>query len=397
MLCPECGTSGESDPGAHRWQCDTCGSGFFLRRCSACARASYVDGLQGFRLPWPCTWCGQFNRGFSQNQDPAEATAAELAAEVARYGPPGRAAGPGAGGQANTAPAAGSGQFPVARNPGGYVTEQGGPASAAGTGGPGTAPPPPGLAAPVSAGTSGRRRVGNIGLPIAMAVACVSVATVLLAAGGSGAMGMAAGHGGTTRAVRVTARSVGTVDFQGVPGQLTIVGTGSGQVTLTGQLQANGSAPAVETRLDRATGVLEVSVQCAPATQCTQNLRLEVPADTGTAVRQPSGQVVISDLAGPLRITAANADISASGLRSADLAAVITRGHLSATFATPPRQVSITLASAQATLRLPDRAAYRVTQQLTSGYVRVAIPQAGSAPRTVAVRIDSGELELLPS
>ena len=69
VLCPECGTFGEADPGLSRWQCANCGGGYFLRRCGACARVSYVNGLQGFRLPWPCTWCGEFNRGFSQNQD----------------------------------------------------------------------------------------------------------------------------------------------------------------------------------------------------------------------------------------------------------------------------------------------------------------------------------------
>jgi hypothetical protein len=237
----------------------------------------------------------------------------------------------------------------------------------------------------------------RIGLSIATVAACAAVATVVLTAGDPGAMGMAAGHGSTTRAVQVTADRVGTVDFQGAPGQLTIVGTGSSQVTLTGQLHGDGSAPAVSTRFDRATRTLVVSVQCAPATQCTQNLRLAVPAGTGTTVRQPSGRIVLTGLAGPLRITAANVDVSASGLRSADLAAVITSGRLSATFTTPPHQVSITLASAQATLRLPDGAAYRVTQQVTSGYVRVAIPQASSAPRTVTARVDSGELELLPA
>jgi hypothetical protein len=37
-------------------------------------------------MPWPCTWCGRFNKGFRQNQDPAAATAAELADEIARFG-----------------------------------------------------------------------------------------------------------------------------------------------------------------------------------------------------------------------------------------------------------------------------------------------------------------------
>jgi len=86
VLCPECGTAGESDPGLSWWHCAKCGNGIFLRRCSACSRVSYVDGLQGIRMPWPCTWCGRFNKGFRQNQDPAAATAAELADEIARFG-----------------------------------------------------------------------------------------------------------------------------------------------------------------------------------------------------------------------------------------------------------------------------------------------------------------------
>jgi len=97
--CPECGTSGESDPEQSHWQCSNCGNGFFLRRCTACSRVSYVDGLQGFHTPWPCTWCGRYNQGFSQNQDPAAASAAELAAEVHRYGRPGSPAGPDTGGR----------------------------------------------------------------------------------------------------------------------------------------------------------------------------------------------------------------------------------------------------------------------------------------------------------
>ena len=120
---------------------------------------------------------------------------------------------------------------------------------------------------------------------------------------------MAAGHGSTTRAVQITVGQVGSIDFQGVPGKLTIVGTGPGQVTLTGQLHADGGAPVVDSRLDRAAGVLLVSVRCPPATQCTQDLRLAVPGDTGAIVRQPGGQVVVTGLAGPLRLTATNADI----------------------------------------------------------------------------------------
>jgi ABC-type phosphate transport system substrate-binding protein len=55
--------------------------------------------LQGFHTPWPCTWCGRYNKGFRQNQDPAAASAAELAAEVHRYGRPGSPAGADTGGR----------------------------------------------------------------------------------------------------------------------------------------------------------------------------------------------------------------------------------------------------------------------------------------------------------
>ena len=99
MPCPECGTPGAADPGQSHWQCGNCGKGFFLRRCTACSRVSYVDGLQGFHTPWPCTWCGQYNNGFKQNQDPAAASAAELAAYIERYGRPVGLAAPGARGR----------------------------------------------------------------------------------------------------------------------------------------------------------------------------------------------------------------------------------------------------------------------------------------------------------
>jgi hypothetical protein len=365
--CPDCGMYGESpDPGLSRWQCGNCGHGYFLRRCSACARVSYVDGLQGFRQPWLCTWCGQANTGFSQNRDPAAASVAELAADVARHGSPLTAAGPEAGDQAAGRPGAASPGSPP-------------------SGQPGAAPRP-------------RRKLRRA----AVAAAMVAIAAaILVAATGAGMprvpAGAASGHGSAARVVRVTASAVGTVNLQGVAGQLSIAGTVADQVLLTGQLHWVGKAPVVVTRLDRAAGVLWVSVRCAPASPCTQNFQLAVPAHTAATIHQAAGHVVVTGLASPLSISAANVDVSAAGLSSPVLTAMITSGHLTATFTVPPRQVVIALASAQATIRLPARAAYRIIQQVTSGYIRVGIPQAGSATRTVTARLDSGELELLPS
>jgi hypothetical protein len=185
------------------------------------------------------------------------------------------------------------------------------------------------------------------------------------------------------------------VGLRAVPGQVTIVGSTTGVVTLTGKLHWTGQAPTVRSRLDRVTGVLSLSYRCAAASPCAGSYLLVVPWRTAVVLRQPSGHVVISDLAGPLRITAHSVDISATGLRTPSLEVAISSGHMSATFATPPRHIAISLTSAQATFRLPASTGYAISSQVTAGYVNIGIPQVPSAAHTIAIRIDSGELDLL--
>jgi hypothetical protein len=227
---------------------------------------------------------------------------------------------------------------------------------------------------------------------LAGAVALVAVT----AAAAASAHGGTHGTGGMTRAVSVTAGSVRTVDLEAVPGQLTIVGVAGGRVTLSGQLDWTGHAPVATTQLARG-HLLRLSYRCAQASPCTANWRLVVPWRTAIELRQPAGHVVVSGLAGPLRITAGSVDVSATGLSSPWLQAAITSGHLDAAFVAPPRQVSVSLTSAQATLSWPGTAAYAVSTQVTAGYVHVGIPQSASATHTVTARVVSGELELLAS
>ncbi len=229
-----------------------------------------------------------------------------------------------------------------------------------------------------------RRRTTAV---VLAAVAFIVVATVLVAA--------ATHRGpGPDRTVVFPAALVRTVDLQGAPGQVVIAGAVTSRVTLTGQLHWTGHAPLITTRLDRAAHVLRLTYRCAAASPCTGNYRLVVPRRTTVNLRQPAGHVIVSGLAGALRIVARSVDVSATGLRVPALAATITSGHLSATFDLPPRRISLALTSAQATLRLPAGIPYAVRSQVTSGYVHVGIPQDSTAPRTVTDRIISGELEL---
>ena len=333
-----------------------------------------MDGLQGFHMPWPCTWCGQYNKGFSQNQDPATASAAELAAEVARQGSAGSPPAPGVGGEDRS-----PGQQTATLQSGQMVVRR-------------IALFPLQVRA---APRSGWRATRRIAVPVVAVMACAATAFILLTAGNPRAAGMPAA-GTSTRVVQVTGRA-SAVNLQGVPGELVIDGTGVGEVTLTGQVQGTSTAPVVATRLDRPAGVLVVSIRCGSASQCTQNLRLVVPADTGIVVQQSGGQVTVAGLAGSLRLTGAHVNVSADRLRSSSLTAAITNGHLSAAFTLAPQQVSVTLTSAQAALRLPGHAAYRINQQVVSGYIHATIPQESGATRTVTARLRSSELELLAS
>jgi hypothetical protein len=231
----------------------------------------------------------------------------------------------------------------------------------------------------------------------AVVVGVVALLAVTAAAAASAASARGGSHDtGGTSTISVTVGSVRTVELQAVPGQLTIVGSATGRVALTGQLNWTGHAPAARTRLVNA-HLLRLFYRCATASPCTANWRLVVPRRTAVVLSQPSGHVVVSGLAGPLRITAESVDVSAAGLSSPSLQAAITSGHLDATFDAPPRQVSVTLTSAQATLSLPGTVAYALSDQVTSGYVDVGIPVAGGAAHAVTARVLSGELELLAS
>jgi hypothetical protein len=198
-----------------------------------------------------------------------------------------------------------------------------------------------------------------------------------------------------TRTVSVAADSVRTVDLDGPPGQLHIVALRTSRVTLSGPVHWTGRSAVIVTGPRLVNGILHLGYRCAAHSPCTGHLRLVVPQQCGIVLRQPSGHVIVTGLAGPLRISARSVDISATGLRSPSLAASITSGHLSAWFASPPGRVGLALFSAQATLHLPATVRYRVSQQVTSGYVHTGIPQAGDAGRTITARVNSGELELL--
>ena len=252
--------------------------------------------------------------------------------------------------------------------------------------------PPPGGHGP-GAGTvaAAPRPPWRVAVFVLAVVAVVVLTIVLAAAARDRGQGAA-----DTRNVSVAADSVRTVDIHGPPGRLTITAVRTRRVTLSGPVHWTGRSAVIVNGPRLVNGVLHLAYRCAAHSPCTGRLRLVVPRHCGIVLAQPSGHVIVTGLAAPLRITARSVDISATGLRSPSLVASITSGHLSAWFVSPPGRLGLTLVSAQAALHLPADTAYRVSQQVTSGYVHAGIPQASTAKRTITARIDSSELELLP-
>ena len=244
------------------------------------------------------------------------------------------------------------------------------------------------------------RRAGRRGLLIGAAGLAAMAATVALvssaAADGRPPL-VTTGGGSGSRSVALTSGPVRKVELIGLAGKLTVTGTTGDRAGLTGPVQWNGpDAPQITSRFDRLTGTLKLTSSCAAGSPCTAAWRLAVPRRASLVLFQPSGQVTLAGLAGPVRIGAASVDISATGLRSPSLVAYISSGHLAADFAAPPGRLAVTLASAQATIRLPDSVRYAVTSNVISGYLQNGIPTSATAARTISLRISSGEVALLP-
>ena len=405
--CPDCRLSSPpASLGLGYWECPGCGRSFFLRRCRACRAVSHVGAQHSWHQRWPCVWCEHRNFGFSRLGDPTAATVADLVADIGGRSltlAPGDAdrqtqpipvmAAPLVPAVTPLGPAATPPVPPTAPRPAAPSVPQTAPLTAAGA-----APSAP----PVTVTAPRRWWRGHRSAVLAAAIVLILMAApaAILTSHAShmshpGPAGPHRPH--TSQQISVSASSVRTVYLRGVPGQVTIVGGSGGTVRLTGKLRWSGRPARAHTSMDRAAHLLRLSYQCAAASPCTENYRLVVPVRTAVVLSQPSGRVVLDGLAGPLRLTAANVNVTATGLRAPSLTAIITSGQLTASFATPPGQVSLTLTSAHAIINLPAGVRYAVRTQVTSGSVQAGVPQAAHSGHLVTARLDSSDLQLQPS
>jgi hypothetical protein len=322
----------------------------------------------GWHQPWFCTWCATPNLGFTQNQDPATATVAELATSVARTRL----------------------SFALAKDVQAIIGEPGPPVASSAAAAAAPEPEPAAPDVPVAA-----RRSPMLALA-ACVLAIVAITTVwaVMRLDMAPSASRASGAGEPARQVSVTAAHVTSVIFEGVPGKLSVIGTGTTRVSLTGQLRWTGRPPLTATRFEDGGRVLLLSYRCVA---CTEDFQLTVPYGEAVTLNQSSARLTLTGLTGAISITATNVAVIATGLRTTALVASITSGTLTAGFEVAPSLVDVTLRSAQCTLRLPVSVRYQVSQRVADGNVTIAVPQGGTAANRVIAHVTSGDLELLAS
>lgn len=201
----------------------------------------------------------------------------------------------------------------------------------------------------------------------------------------------------TTTTTQYTAANVTTIDIDGINGTLTVGARNTPQITATAE-PANGHPAATLTfHRGAATNILDLictSPNSTTPTCPTSTYTVLVPAHMGVTLHEVSGQATLTNLSGPLSITASSANTTVQGLSTTDFTATIISGTLSATFTTPPTHVSISVTSAQASLLFPSNATYDVQKQAVSADIQVAIPQSPTSPHTVHASATSGTINL---
>jgi hypothetical protein len=241
-----------------------------------------------------------------------------------------------------------------------------------------------------SAGRGPRLTARSTPLLIAGALALI---LVLIAVIWHTSSNHAAATSATITTTEYAGANVSSVDLNGINGTLTVGLSSTTQVSATAEPANGHPAPGLTFRQDATTHVLTLACSTTPTCPTTTYTVL-VPAHVGVTLHEVSGQATLSDLSGPVSITASSADTTVQGLRTTDFAATIISGTLSATFATPPTHVSVSVTSAQASLLFPSNATYDVEKQTVSADIQVAIPQSPTSTHTVQVSATSGTINL---
>ncbi|WP_370073045.1 DUF4097 family beta strand repeat-containing protein [Streptacidiphilus sp. MAP5-3] len=193
---------------------------------------------------------------------------------------------------------------------------------------------------------------------------------------------LTAQHSSESRAYR-DAR-INVVEVNATSASVTIHPGPAGQATVTQKLRWSTARPAVDQRLDTATGTLTITALCGGIqvfglSDCEARVDIQVPVgasvqvfnDSGATdvfamgaavdVRSDSGAVTLSRLTGPVQASTTSGSISGDAMLSPTVSAAATAGSIDLAFAGPPRSVTVKATAGSVDVTVPRGDRYRVS------------------------------------
>ncbi|MEV4101285.1 DUF4097 family beta strand repeat-containing protein [Nonomuraea sp. NPDC049649] len=129
---------------------------------------------------------------------------------------------------------------------------------------------------------------------------------------------------------------------------------------------------------------------------CDVDYTVEIPRGLRVKAETDSGAVTLRDLSGEVEASSDSGRIEATGLSSGRVVAGTDSGGIALTFAAPPEKVETRSDSGSSVVRVPE-GPYDITATTDSGGRRIDAAHEAGAPRTIDVRSDSGDVDVLPA
>ncbi|MBB3725963.1 DUF4097 family beta strand repeat-containing protein [Nonomuraea dietziae] len=132
----------------------------------------------------------------------------------------------------------------------------------------------------------------------------------------------------------------------------------------------------------------------AIGTSCDVSYQVEVPEGLRVKVGSDSGGLTLKNLSGEVEATTDSGAIEAAGLTGRRVVTRTDSGDMNLAFAGRPDQVTTTTDSGRTVIHVP-RGPYNIVAQTDSGTKDIKAASAPSAPRSIELSSDSGDLEVV--
>jgi hypothetical protein len=132
----------------------------------------------------------------------------------------------------------------------------------------------------------------------------------------------------------------------------------------------------------------------AVGTACDVSYKVEVPKGLRVKVSSDSGNLTLKDLSGGLEATSDSGSIEASGLAVKRAVTKTDSGDMTLAFAGQPDKIVTSTDSGATAIRVPT-GPYKIVAKTDSGGKNIEAASDSSAPRSIELASESGDLEVV--